>query len=358
LLGAVIGLSSENFAADEVVTGNLTVEGDVDIESNALSLGIRSDSSVTPGLTLLYADAAAPSIYLSASRGPANWFWQDEGGKIQMKLAANNKLQLFDQQSVPVAKIVLDPLGRSILNSALISSSEASISVTSGALTVAGGVGIAGDVYASSYHGDASHLTGITAVAVGLGNVSNTSDSNKPVSNAQRAALDLKADVNGSSEQDFAVKSLLVSSLQLYNDGVSVGPILTGDFESIFMDQGVFYGPDFRTLGQEVIMDSGGVRISAPGSLAIGSAMYEEYRIDIDVGGFLVQPRPSFLGWGYDVQVSGGLYVGTGVSAVDGKLTAEVIKIHTGEVTGVLRLRPSGDLSMGDFDEGDEPDVE
>jgi hypothetical protein len=44
--------------------------------------------------------------------------------------------------------------------------------------------------------GAASNINNITKATVGLGNVDNTSDANKPVSTAQQTALDLKANIN------------------------------------------------------------------------------------------------------------------------------------------------------------------
>lgn len=44
-------------------------------------------------------------------------------------------------------------------------------------------------------NGDGSQLTGITKTQVGLGNVDNTSDANKPVSTAQQTALDAKSNL-------------------------------------------------------------------------------------------------------------------------------------------------------------------
>jgi len=43
------------------------------------------------------------------------------------------------------------------------------------------------------------NVTGITATMVGLGNVNDTTDANKPVSTATRAALDLKANLSGAA---------------------------------------------------------------------------------------------------------------------------------------------------------------
>ncbi len=48
-------------------------------------------------------------------------------------------------------------------------------------------------------NGNGSSLTGLTKAQVGLGNVTNTSDAAKPVSTAQQAALDLKADLTGAT---------------------------------------------------------------------------------------------------------------------------------------------------------------
>ena len=48
-------------------------------------------------------------------------------------------------------------------------------------------------------NGNGSSLTGLTKTQVGLGNVTNTSDAAKPVSTAQQAALDLKADLTGAT---------------------------------------------------------------------------------------------------------------------------------------------------------------
>jgi len=55
------------------------------------------------------------------------------------------------------------------------------------------GLAIGTDVLAPS--GNGSALTGITASQVGLGNVDNTSDANKPVSTATQTALNLKQDI-------------------------------------------------------------------------------------------------------------------------------------------------------------------
>lgn len=109
--GAVAGLVLSAYAADETVTGNLTVEGDTDIQGDALSLGTRSDSSVTPGLSLLYDDATNPTIYFGATRELATWVWQSDV-HAQFKVDGANTLTLFNP-TTHVAGIVLNPAGTS-----------------------------------------------------------------------------------------------------------------------------------------------------------------------------------------------------------------------------------------------------
>ena len=52
----------------------------------------------------------------------------------------------------------------------------------------------ADDADLTAHTGDTSNPHSVTAAQVGLGNVDNTSDADKPVSTAQQTALDLKAD--------------------------------------------------------------------------------------------------------------------------------------------------------------------
>lgn len=63
----------------------------------------------------------------------------------------------------------------------------------------------------SAHIADVDNPHATTKTQVGLSNVDNTSDVNKPVSTAQQAALDLKAELAGSSSQDFAIDNLVVA---------------------------------------------------------------------------------------------------------------------------------------------------
>ena len=81
-------------------------------------------------------------------------------------------------------------------------------------------------------------VSGITATMVGLGNVDNTADTAKPVSTAQQTALNLKADLAGSSTQDFNAKvintsgSILPTTTQLYDLGSP-----TQRFKALYVDE-------------------------------------------------------------------------------------------------------------------------
>jgi hypothetical protein len=81
---------------------------------------------------------------------------------------------------------------------------------------------------------------GITKSMVGLGNVDNTSDVNKPVSTAQQNALNLKANINNASltgstsienlnvTNQFTVNSLGTSNLTYSNNVIANPPVLDG----------------------------------------------------------------------------------------------------------------------------------
>jgi hypothetical protein len=113
-LAAVLSSASSLTAQEDLaVTGNLSVTGDADINGNTLSFGTRSDSSTTPGLNFLYGDDTGPTIYFSATRSTANWVWQSNTSKSQLKLSSANQLILYDQTATPAAKITLDPVGTS-----------------------------------------------------------------------------------------------------------------------------------------------------------------------------------------------------------------------------------------------------
>ena len=68
------------------------------------------------------------------------------------------------------------------------------LSDVTNAATARSNIGAASDADLTAHTGDTSNPHSVTAAQVGLGNVDNTSDADKPVSTAQQTALDLKAD--------------------------------------------------------------------------------------------------------------------------------------------------------------------
>lgn len=81
------------------------------------------------------------------------------------------------------------------------------------------------------YNGNGSNLTGLTKSQIGLGNVDNTSDANKPISTAQQVALNDKANKNGSLSEDFSINNALMNTL----NGHSVSDIVQGLKEVSFI---------------------------------------------------------------------------------------------------------------------------
>lgn len=90
-----------------------------------------------------------------------------------------------------------------------IRSSALSTSVLNDLLDVNAGTPVANQVL--QYDGTSWVATTLTAAAVGLGNVDNTSDADKPVSTAQQAALDLKYDA---SNPDGYITSTAISDFE------------------------------------------------------------------------------------------------------------------------------------------------
>jgi len=64
----------------------------------------------------------------------------------------------------------------------------------------------------------------VTKTQVGLSNVDNTSDVNKPISTAQQTAINLKADINGNFSQNFSANEFNVSVI----NGTSAQNLLAG----------------------------------------------------------------------------------------------------------------------------------
>ena len=84
------------------------------------------------------------------------------------------------------------------------------IDVTGTTVSVDATIATAADL--TSHVSDTTNPHSVTATQVGLGNVDNTSDANKPVSTAQQAALDLKATVAALDTEKGRVDAILLSA--------------------------------------------------------------------------------------------------------------------------------------------------
>lgn len=93
------------------------------------------------------------------------------------------------------------------------------LSDVTNAATARSNIGAAADADLTAHTGSTSNPHSVTAAQVGLGNVDNTSDANKPVSTAQQAALDLKADATALTTETNA--RIDADNRRAFNGGVA-----------------------------------------------------------------------------------------------------------------------------------------
>jgi len=143
--------------------------------STAADARITLQKAANNGLAPLGADGKVPSLYLPV------------GTATETNLSIANRgastLDILSSTGIDVTV----PAATTSLTGLLTAADKTLIdTITSKEPALAAGT------TAQYYRGDKSWQT-LNSTAVGLGNVTNTSDSNKPVSTAQQAALDLKA---------------------------------------------------------------------------------------------------------------------------------------------------------------------
>jgi hypothetical protein len=118
-------------------------------------------------------------------------------------------------------------------------------------------------------------VSGVTSVMVGLGNVDNTSDASKPVSTAQQAAINIKADqatTYTKSEVDTALstkQASLVSGTSIKTVGetsllgsgdISVGvTTVNGNAGAVTVQETLVSGTSIKTVGGASILGSGDI---------------------------------------------------------------------------------------------------
>ena len=117
-----------------------------------------------------------------------------------------------------------------------------------------------------------SILDGVTATEVGLGNVDNTSDANKPVSTAQQTALDAKASLSGAT----FTGNVSFSDNNITNVGdISLDTISSDAGTSIGVTLGTDSGDDFNVGSGKLVVEGDGnigIKTTAPDNdLEIGA---------------------------------------------------------------------------------------
>ncbi len=92
-------ISKRAAAADQTITGNLTVNGTADIQGNVANIGSWAGDASHPGITFGYFETnGASAITLDASRNTNDWFWRHNTatGMINgMRLDNAHRLILF-----------------------------------------------------------------------------------------------------------------------------------------------------------------------------------------------------------------------------------------------------------------------
>lgn len=91
----------------------------------------------------------------------------------------------------------------------------------------------------TSHTNNKSNPHGVTASQIGLGNVDNTSDSAKPVSSAQQAALDNKVDKTGTSVNLYYTESFGISTYNGGGIGLSDGQTIISSSPSDSTNYGI-----------------------------------------------------------------------------------------------------------------------
>lgn len=176
---------------------------------------------------------------------------------------------------------------------------------------------------------------GITATMVGLGNVTNTSDANKPVSTAQQTALNLKVDVS-TNTSDMALKAPLAS------------PTFTGTVGGVTKTMvglsNVTNDAQEKSANKDVA--SGYAGLDATGKVPVARMNTDTAKQDVLVSGTNIKTvgGTSIVGAG-DVPVSATALPTNPISATGGvKTTSGSYTVHT--FTGSGSFIPNGAINV------------
>lgn len=232
--GTSAGVASFNGRSGNVLAraGDYTADmvglGQVDNTSDAN----KPISSATQAALDLKADDAVMRAEL-ATKADAGAMTTELAGKADIaSLATVATTGNYSDLNNAPAPYTLPVASASALGGVMVGSGLA-ISAT-GALYVTGGGGGGGVAGVETFNGRDGAVTpqagDYTAAMVGLGNVDNTSDADKPISTATQAALDLKAnttDVNAAlaakaDEADVSAALALKAGVQYVDDGLAL----------------------------------------------------------------------------------------------------------------------------------------
>ena len=109
LAGILLATAQSAVAQDLAVNGNISATGTLDINGNTASFGTNG---ANPGYSLLYTDGSPATIDFSASATGVNWFWNQGTSNPQLKLSSLNIITLYNAATAS-AGIVLNPAGTS-----------------------------------------------------------------------------------------------------------------------------------------------------------------------------------------------------------------------------------------------------
>lgn len=173
----------------------------------------------------------------------------------------------------------------------------------------------------------------MTKSDVGLGNVDNTSDANKPVSTATQTALDLKANLTAIPKSLFAhytnVGNTTTTETDLYSDTTAAGQ-LSANGQQLEVD----YGGTFVSSGtatREIKLYFGGTAIFDTGALTLSlSAAWTLYAVIIRVSATVVRYSVSFTTEGAALSAYTAVGELTGLTLSN----TNIIKV-TGQAAGV-----------------------
>ena len=214
-LGNVDNTSDLNKPISTVTQAALDLKENISNKSTAATLGTSDDLYPTQKAVKTYVDglvsAGATPDATSSVKGKIQLAGDLTGnaGAPEVATAAIKTYKIADA-AVTTAKIN----DASVTTTKLADGSVATVKIADASVTDAKIVTVAGSKVTGDIAGNASNVTGTVAIAnggtgattataarsnLGLGNVDNTSDQNKPISSATQAALDLKENLGNKS---------------------------------------------------------------------------------------------------------------------------------------------------------------